>query len=185
MRIHLVRLGQPAARPDANAADWRLHPEAAIGVAALRGCGVLPEAACWFSSPEPKALATAHMLSPTSVTIVTDLREQARPTRWYGTEAAFRAAVERALRVVGEPGDDGWETSAATTSRVVAAVTGISRAAAAGDIVLVGHATAWTLLVARLTDTPPDVAAWRGMTMPDHCVIENGRLARRWGSWRL
>lgn len=184
MRIHLVRHGRSAPRPVINPADWVLHRDAAAGVAELRGSGVLPVAGHWCSSPEPKALAAARLLASTPVTIIQDLREQVRPARWYEDAAAFTAAVERAMLVADKPGDVGWETSAATTVRVVAAVTEITRTTAADDVVLVGHGTTWTLLVAALTATPPDVAAWCGMTMPDHCVIENGHLSRHWGSWR-
>jgi broad specificity phosphatase PhoE len=68
----------------------------------------------------------------------------------------------------------------------------------ASDVVLVGHGTAWTVLVAALTHRPPDVDAWRGLHMPDHCALElaldhddeaagpgpaTAHVIRPWGSW--
>ena len=35
------------------------------------------------------------------------------------------------------------------------------------DLVLVGHGTAWTVLVASLTGERPDLDRWAAMAMPD------------------
>ena len=35
------------------------------------------------------------------------------------------------------------------------------------DVVLVGHGTAWTLVVADLTGRPPDLERWAALEMPD------------------
>lgn len=35
------------------------------------------------------------------------------------------------------------------------------------DLVLVGHGTAWTLLLAELTGSAPDLDAWAALRMPD------------------
>jgi broad specificity phosphatase PhoE len=37
----------------------------------------------------------------------------------------------------------------------------------ATDVVLVGHGTAWTLLVADLTGRDPDLTRWASLGMPD------------------
>lgn len=39
------------------------------------------------------------------------------------------------------------------------------------DVVLVGHGTAWTVLVAALTGRPPDLDAWAALRMPDVWVV--------------
>lgn len=39
-------------------------------------------------------------------------------------------------------------------------------------MVLVGHGTAWTLLVAELTGSPADLARWDTLAMPDVIVVE-------------
>ncbi len=40
------------------------------------------------------------------------------------------------------------------------------------DVVLIGHGTAWTALVAELTGREPDLARWRALAMPDVIVLE-------------
>ena len=39
------------------------------------------------------------------------------------------------------------------------------------DVVLVGHGTAWTVLVAELTGTPPDLDRWESLATPDLIVL--------------
>jgi hypothetical protein len=48
---------------------------------------------------------------------------------------------------------------------------------------MVGHGKAWTLLVASLTDTKPDIEQWRALLMPDHCVLDGGAIVAASGSW--
>ena len=47
------------------------------------------------------------------------------------------------------------------------------RASHPGDLVLVGHGTAWTALVAALTGAPPDLDTWVRLAMPDLWVVED------------
>lgn len=42
----------------------------------------------------------------------------------------------------------------------------------ADDVVLVGHGTAWTLLVSHLTGRPPDLDRWESMEMPDVLTVD-------------
>ena len=56
------------------------------------------------------------------------------------------------------------------------------------DVVLIGHGTALTLLVADLVGRPPDIDAWQAMLLPDHCrvtVREDGaaEIGSPWGAW--
>jgi broad specificity phosphatase PhoE len=60
-----------------------------------------------------------------------------------------------------------WEPLAATRERLLPAVRRILAVHPAEDIVLVGHGTAWTLLVSELTASPPDLDAWAALRMPD------------------
>ena len=69
------------------------------------------------------------------------------------------------------PARPGWETATATTDRVLAAVRRIHDSCPDDDLVLVGHGTAWTLLVAALTRGAPDLGAWARLRMPDHCTL--------------
>jgi broad specificity phosphatase PhoE len=180
-----------------------LHEDAAIDIAALRSSGVLPDRAAWFSSDEPKAVQTATRLGG-SPRLLRGLREVERPADWLSSEE-FAAVVTRSMQQPAVPGRPGWESAAAVQARVydtllrhVFPVVQTQPAESSTDIVLVGHGTAWTMLVAALTDQPPDVEAWRGMTTPDHCALELERgsvqdgtdrptranVVRRWGGWR-
>ncbi len=40
------------------------------------------------------------------------------------------------------------------------------------DVVLVGHGTAWTLVVADLTGEPPDLDRWSALAMPDLITVQ-------------
>lgn len=150
----------------------------------LRAAGVLPPDARWRSSPEPKAHQTAGRLRGGPVELVDDLAEQRRGPTWWPDPADFAAVVRRSVRHPDVPAVAGWETSSATRRRVGSAVRALLRAP--GDLVLVGHGTAWTLLVADLTGQEPDLAAWQAMAMPDVCVLEVSGAAAvvraPWGS---
>ena len=67
-----------------------------------------------------------------------------------------------------------WEPIAATRDRVVGTVRRL-RGEHAGDLVLVGHGTAWTVLTSTLAGAAPDLSAWERLAMPDLLVT---RLAR-------
>jgi broad specificity phosphatase PhoE len=192
--VHLVRHGDVV--PDRGpASGWALHPEAAAGFAELRASGALPgEAqARWFSSPEPKALGTARALTDTAIGPVDGLREMVRPAEpWRGAEE-WRRIVRRSMEELDRPALPGWETGRATTERVVAAVGSIRECCPDDDLVLVGHGTAWTLLVSALTGRALDFDAWLRLRTPDHCVLELGDgasgadgaavLLTAWGAW--
>ena len=205
MRLHLVRHGSPAIDRRMPASTWRLDPEGFGEIDRLRDAGVLPvEGAVWFSSTEPKAMDTAALLTKgLDVPIVglDELREAQRPADWMSRED-FATTVVRSMRDPDVPVRDGWETATAVRDRTFGALGGdVARraeAARAADVVLVGHGTAWTLLVAALTGRPPDVDAWRSLRIPDHSVIElsmerdddratarpsAGRVVIPWGSW--
>ena len=129
----------------------------------------MPHRATWFSSPEPKALATAGLLTDGDVGVVEGLREHVRDsTEWIED---FEDAVRRAFAVPQAVAVPGWEPLVACRERVVRAVDGIL-AACAGDVVLVGHGTAWTVLAAVLTRTEPDLDRWRSMAMPDVVALD-------------
>jgi hypothetical protein len=51
-------------------------------------------------------------------------------------------------------------------------VRGILHVHAGEDVVLVGHGTAWTLVVAELTGHRPDLDRWRALAMPDLIVVD-------------
>src|SRR3954451_18779993 len=93
--LYLVRHGRPLIDRARPAHEWQLDPAYADDVLALRAR--LPRHAAWFSSPEPKALATARLLTEEPVEVVDDLREHERlSTDWIDDfEAVVRRAFER------------------------------------------------------------------------------------------
>ena len=169
MTLFLVRHGRPAPRPGVPAHEWELDPAGFDDVWALRESGRLPHAAVWYCSPEPKATATAQLLTEAEVCVVDGLREHVREsTDWIDD---FAGAVASAFAEPDSPAYDGWEPLAACRDRVVRSVRGILDVHAGEDVVLVGHGTAWTVLVAELTGTEHDVARWRSLGMPDLLVV--------------
>jgi broad specificity phosphatase PhoE len=181
MALHLVRHGPPRIDPSRPAAAWELDGERCEQVHRLARCGLLPADARWCSSDEPKAVQTARMLAPdTVVEQVAELREQRRPAGWVED---YAVRIHRSLVRPDEPAAQGWETADSTRARVVQAVRTLVEETP-GDLVLVGHGTAWTLAVAELTGAPVDLAAWERLLLPDHCCLEGEKLVRGWGSWQ-
>ncbi len=93
--LHLVRHGRPLMDRSRPADEWELDPAYADDVRALRDR--LPRHAAWYSSPEPKAIGTALLLTEEPVEVVPDLREHERHTTdWIEPfEPVVRRAVEQ------------------------------------------------------------------------------------------
>ena len=170
MTLFLVRHGRSAPRPGVPAHEWELDPAGFDDVWALRESGRLPADAVWFCSPEPKAIGTAQLLTEGEVGVVNDLREHVRASTDRLEELAD--TVARAFSEPDVPAYDGWEPLAACRDRVVRSVRGILDVHRGEDVVLIGHGTAWTALVAELTGREPDLARWRALAMPDVIVLE-------------
>jgi broad specificity phosphatase PhoE len=160
--LFLVRHGRSLTVPGVPAAEWELDPAGFDDVWALRTSGRLPERAAWFCSPEPKAVQTAQLLTEGDVGVVPDLREHERSGEWLDD---FTGAVRRAFARPDEPAVAGWEPLQACRDRVVLDVN------AGEDVVLVGHGTAWTLVVAELTGSAPDLVRWESLAMPDVLTV--------------
>lgn len=181
--LHLVRHAEPVQDLTHPPWEWGLSPAAGARLKELRRADVLPAEALWVSSPEPKAAATAALLTAAEVRLDDDLRE-ARRARDYVDHATFVRRVLRSFADLENPAADGWEPLSATRARIVRAAESAVAKADGRDIVLVGHGTAMTVLVAALTATPPDVAAWQRMLMPDHCSLTwPGEVTSPWGQW--
>jgi broad specificity phosphatase PhoE len=176
-RLHLVRHGRPLVDRARPAHEWELDPAYADDVRALRSR--LPVDASWYSSPEPKALATARLLTDEPVEVVDDLREHERlSTDWI---ADFASVVRRAFEDPSVAAYAGWEPLADTRRRVVTAVDRILDQHRDGDVVLSGHGTAWTLVRSALTGEAPDLEWWARLAMPDvQClgVVERDDMLR-------
>jgi broad specificity phosphatase PhoE len=166
--LYLVRHGRPQVDRARPAHEWNLDPAYDDDVRALRRR--LPAGARWFSSPEPRAFMTARLLTDEPIEVVGDLREHERDTTVWIDD--FDAVVRRAFAEPDLPAYDGWVPLAETRRRVVHAVADIVNRPGDGDLVLVGHGTAWTCVVSALTGSPPDLEAWATLGMPD--VIQCG-----------
>ena len=169
MTLFLVRHGRSLPAPGQPPHRWGLDPQGYDDVWALRTSGRLPARAVWFSSPEPKATETAQLLTDNDVGVVDDLREHVRDTTDWIDD--FRGTVRAAFADPDRAAYDGWEPLAACRDRVVPAARRILDVHAGEEVVLVGHGTAWTVLVAALIGGAPDLDRWEAMTMPDLLVV--------------
>ncbi len=168
--LYLVRHGRPLVEEGLLASAWELDPAAFDAVWALRESGRLPQDGVWFSSPEPKAISTAQLLTDNEVGVVEALREQLRDTADWIDD--FDDTVRRAFAEPDRPAHEGWEPLALTRDRVVGAVRALLDEHRGHDLVLVGHGTAWAVVAAELTGSQPDLDRWSRLAMPD--VIEIG-----------
>ncbi|MCW2833652.1 MAG: hypothetical protein JWN68_1605 [Nocardioides sp.] len=169
MTLYLVRHGLPVIDPNRPAAEWELDPAGFDDIWALRESDRLPQRAAWFSSPEPKAQQTAQLLTDGETGVIEELREHER-----GVTAWTEDFQERVLAAFAHPDTGavpGWEPLAALRERLVPAVIGILDVHGEDDVVMVGHGTAWTLLVAELTGREPDLVRWRSLGMPDVLTV--------------
>ncbi|HET8971261.1 MAG TPA: histidine phosphatase family protein, partial [Candidatus Nanopelagicales bacterium] len=152
---------------------WELDPAGYDAVWALRESGRIPDGAAWFTSPEPKAVQTAQLLTDGEVAVVEALREQVRDvTPWYDDAGEWQRLVRSVFERPDVPAREGWEPLAATRSRLLPSVRAILDEHADADVVLVGHGTAWTLLASELTGRPPDLDRWAALAMPDVIAVE-------------
>ena len=166
MTLHLVRHGRALIDPDRPAAEWELDPAGFDDVWALRDR--MPGRAVWFCSPEPKARETAQLLTDSEVGVLDELREHERGA---GLLDDFHDRVRTAFAQPDLPAAPGWEPLSGLGARLVPAVRRILDVHADEEVVLVGHGTAWTLLVAALTGREPDLARWRALGMPDVITV--------------
>ena len=171
MTLYLVRHGRPAVDRARPAHEWPLDPSAFDEVWALRESGLLPTGAAWYSLPEPKAVQTAQLLTDADVPVIEGLREHRRDSSAWHPD--FAAVVRRAFGDPDLSAAAGWEPLSACRERVVTAVEAIRSAQPGQDLVLVGHGTAWTVLVAELTGAAPDVERLEALTMPDLLVVDD------------
>lgn len=169
--LYLVRHGRPLIEPGLLPSAWELDPAHFDDIWALRESGRIPADAAWFCSPEPKAVATAQLLTEGEVGIVEGLREQVRDTADWIDDLG--ETVRRAFADPDRPAHLGWEPLALTRDRVLTAVHALLDAHPGEDVVLVGHGTAWTVAAAALTGQEPDLDRWAALGMPD--LIEIAR----------
>lgn len=167
VRLHLVRHGRVLADPAVDATAWTLDPAGFDEVWTLRDR--LPAGATWLTSPEPKAVETAQLLSDGEIGILDDLAELRRPGGWLDD---YDAAVADAFARPTQPARAGWESVEGCRSRLRQALAPMLAGHAGEDVVLIGHGLAWTVLMADLAGRVPTVEDWRDLALPDLRVVK-------------
>ncbi|MGD9889753.1 MAG: histidine phosphatase family protein [Dehalococcoidia bacterium] len=186
MKIVLVRHAAVETEPAVVPALWQLSDEGRAGARALAR-----ERLWWpieriFTSPEAKALETAHIIAGPNgmtVTAVEDLHEVERPAnQWFddrypggyaGAVRDYLAAPERATH--------GWEPPAEAQHRIRTCIDWLRRWEPHGFAVA-GHGQTLSLYVASVIGLDP-WEVWRTINLPDYAVIDPGagRLIRGFG----
>ena len=170
MRLYLVRHAAVVIRPEHPSCQWHLSPEgraAAESLAAEDGWATL---ARLYSSPEPKAIATAQriaMRNALPLSIEPALGEVERP--WV--EGDYRAVARGYLH--GAP-IEGWEPREAATVRIHDAIEAIMAAHGGADIGFVSHGLALALYLEWFLglDGPATAQLWNGIGFPDYAVVD-------------
>jgi broad specificity phosphatase PhoE len=186
MEIVLVRHAAVEVDPAVLPSLWHLSDEGRAGARALARRRLWRPIERIFTSPELKALETAHIIAgPNGMTVtsVEDLREVERPAnQWIddrypggytGAVRDYLAAPKRATH--------GWEPPAEAQHRIRACIDWLRRLEPEGFAVA-GHGQTLSLYVASVTGLDP-WEIWQTIALPDFAVIdpEAGALIRAFG----
>ena len=168
MLLYLVRHAAVTFRPDRPSAHWHLSPEGRAAAESLAEEPYWPQLAVVYTSPEPKAVATAQRIAAPhglAIRIEDDLREVARPYVGDG----YEGLAQRYL--AGEALDD-WEPRTEALARVRACIESI--VARGEDAAAVSHGLALTLYLGDLLELDADAscALWRSTRFPDVAIVE-------------
>jgi broad specificity phosphatase PhoE len=141
-RLVLVRHAQVAQDPRMPVEEWTLTEDGAHAAAALRAHPSLTTVSSVWSSPEPKALATARAIAPDVVIRVhPDLRElDRRAVGWVGGHAAY---LRLATEILERPDESvyGCESARDAERRMAGAVDQILSDSPDSDVAVVDSAT--------------------------------------------
>ncbi len=170
-RLYLVRHAEPTVRSDVPAAQWHLSPAGRAAAEALAGEPFWASVARVYTSPEPKAVATAQRIAARhgpALRIERDLREM-EGRAWV--EDGYADLVRRYLE--GET-VEAWEERSAALERVRACIGRIAAAQGEQDVALVSHGLVLTLYVADLLGLGPDAAyqLWARIRFPDVAILD-------------
>lgn len=181
MHLYLVRHAFVAVRPEQPSEQWHLSPDGRTAAEELASQACWPGLARLYTSPEPKAIATAQRIAMRSglpLSIEPALREVARP--W--TESDYRALARGYLS--GEP-LEGWEPRGASTLRIRSGIEAIISDHGHADLGVVSHGLILTLFLATLLglDGAASAELWEGIGLPDYAIVDPsaGKLIRPFG----
>jgi broad specificity phosphatase PhoE len=181
----LIRHAQVVVDPNESADQWRLTPEGEADAAALRKRPEIASARRFFSSPEPKALATAaKVASGRPVITVHDLRELDRHAAgWLGDAGDYSSMVVQMLHHP-DVSIRGCETAVHAQSRIVQTIGDLARRNPYEPIGVVSHGIVLAMYLSWLRGQRiADVESWRRMQFPDVAVVDPalGRVLRDFG----
>lgn len=161
----------PQLVPDTDPSTWRLGPE---GLAAARRLSsVIPESTYVVSSPEPKASATALLITGREPALDLRLVEVRRPSRW---NLAHRRDAKRYLGGQDVPG---WEDRDDVVHRVSESLDAHLELAGSRRLLVVGHGISAALWVAATLGINA-VRWWKSLRFPDAWEIDlNSRRTHR------
>jgi len=190
MRIVLVRHAMVVADPAQLYEHWELSDAGRAAARALARERLWRPLGRIFSSPERKALETAHIIAGPNgmtVTAVEDLREVERPSgQWFGEDypGGYAGAVRDYFARPHEP-THGWEPPAVAQARMRACMDEL-RAWEPYGFAVAGHGLTLSLYVASVAGQ--DAAElWPTITLPDVAVLDPdaGRLVLPFGGARV
>lgn len=167
----LVRHAMPQQIPDEDPSTWRLGPE---GVAAARQLSSLVGSDPYVvASAEPKASATALLVTGRVPALYLRLVEVRRPSRWNAEH------VTDARRYFSGQDVTGWETQDDVVRRIGESLDEHRERAGQRRLVVFGHGISAALWVAAALRIDP-VTWWRSLRFPDMWEIDvHGLTARR------
>ena len=188
MQIVLVRHAAADTDPAVPSTLWQLSDEGRAGARQLARERVWRPLERIFTSPEGKALETAHIIAGPNgltVTAIEDLHEVERPAvQWFGDvyPGGYAAAV-RDYFARPEERTHGWEPPATAQARIRACIETL-RDWEPGGFAVAGHGLTLSLYVAAITGLYP-AAIWPTITLPDIAVVDTERrvLMRPFGTW--
>lgn len=156
------------------AEHWTLSAEGRKLAERLAALPILENLQAVWSSPEPKAQATARPLVDrhnAAFLIHPHLAELQRGPNNLPDREDYESAVRQAFANP-ETSSGGWERACDAQRRIVAGVNEIA-AQASGPVAIVSHGLVLSLLVAHLRrETHVDVDEWRALPLPALAVMD-------------
>lgn len=177
MQLILVRHAQVVVDPTLAVERWKLSPEGEIAALALLQHPALSLVDVVVSSPEPKALATAGLLSAEALPVTEpDLRELDRSRLgWLPDENAYSAVVRE---ILDHPGRSvrGCGRAEDAQRRIVHAIDRIVERYPHQTVAVVSHGIVLTLYVSWLLGLEtPSLTLWRSIGFPNVSVVDPER----------
>ncbi len=176
----LVKHALPQIDPTVFANQWRLSEEGQRFSQVLAQRLAQYELDLIFSSVEPKAIETAHIVATAlekRVEVVEGLHEHDRNNVGFLEKKKFETSV---VQFFNQPGllTFGNETANQAHHRFSRAVMGIIEKCAHKNIAIITHGTVLTLFVSRLLGIEP-FAFWKNLELPSWVVLSHPDLGLR------